>query len=477
MPRLTTAECDGDDRLVAAEEPLARLQRECGGDVPGVLAIPALLQLVRKSRHFGLKLAQPLTIRTSAEYASCWAEIRPQEDKSCQITLSNWRMRSAQGQINDADVPSSEMSSRSQVETAATGHIGLTARLDPQQRILAVESFEPDLSSFTCEMETAIGQSWTGLLARDAFSGDDLPDWRKLDGRMLTIPGSERNWTVRMVPLGQAEPGAKGFELSLFTEDEYRETSASTEVKSGTGAFDGAIRKEIVPVLKQPISRIIANAETIRAQLAGPLSDEYSNYAADIASAGEHLLALISDLADLEVVEADNFTTAPDHIDLLDVARRATGILGVRARERGIGFVLPPDDVEIPAVAEFRRVLQILLNLLGNAVRYSPSHSVVTVDAGCNGANVWMTIRDEGKGIAPEQRDKMFAKFERLGRSGDGGTGLGLYISRRLARQMGGDLVLQDIAGKGASFLLTLPARQGAKQEKSRRSPKTPTAL
>ncbi len=88
--------------------------------------------------------------------------------------------------------------------------------------------------------------------------------------------------------------------------------------------------------MRQPIARIIANAETIRTRLAGPLAEQYSDYAADIAAAGQHLLALLDDLSDLEVVEADDFATAPDKIDLADVARRAAGILGVRARERGI---------------------------------------------------------------------------------------------------------------------------------------------
>src|SRR5690606_32203742 len=137
------------------------------------------------------------------------------------------------------------------------------------------------------------------------------------------------------------------------------------------------VGREIAPVLRQPIARIIANAETIRTQLAGPLAEEYSNYAADISNAGEHLLALIDDLADLEVVEDEQFTTAPDRIDLADLARRAAGILVVPARDRGIGIDAPRDGESVRAIREFRRVLQVLLNLVGNAIRYSPEGSVV----------------------------------------------------------------------------------------------------
>jgi len=138
--------------------------------------------------------------------------------------------------------------------------------------------------------------------------------------------------------------------------------------------------------LRQPVSRIIANVETIRTQLAGPLAEEYSNYAADIASAGEHLLALIDDLITLEMVEDEKFNPAPDQIDLADVARRAAVILGVRARESGITVDAPKPGESAPAIGEFRRVLQILLNLLGNAIRYSP-----------DGSEIWLRVETDGE--------------------------------------------------------------------------------
>jgi signal transduction histidine kinase len=218
------------------------------------------------------------------------------------------------------------------------------------------------------------------------------------------------------------------------------------------------IGREIAPVLRQPIARIIANAETIRTQLAGPLSDEYSQYAADIATAGEHLLALIDDLADLEVVEANDFSAAPDKIDLADVARRAAGILGVRARERGIEIDAPKEGESVPAIGEFRRVLQILLNLVGNAVRYSPEGSQVWLRAEAESGRARIIVADQGEGLTAEQQARAFDKFERLGRSGDGGSGLGLYISRRLARAMEGELTVESAPGQGARFTLELPA-------------------
>jgi signal transduction histidine kinase len=212
-------------------------------------------------------------------------------------------------------------------------------------------------------------------------------------------------------------------------------------------------------VLRQPVARIIANAETIRSRLAGPLRDEYSDYASTIASAGQHLAAMLDDLADLEVVETPGFTTVRERVDLADAARRAAGILGVKAQNREIALVVTGEPGEAVASAEFRRVLQILINLIGNAVAYSPAGSTVTIAAQTAGAGrVAVTVADEGPGITAEQAARIFEKFERLGRDKDGGSGLGLYISRRLAEAMEGSLSVSGAEGGGALFRLELPA-------------------
>ncbi len=182
----------------------------------------------------------------------------------------------------------------------------------------------------------------------------------------------------------------------------------------------------------------------------------------DIASAGQHLLALIDDLADLEVVEDENFSTAPDQIDLADVARRACGILGVRAAERQIALEAPAEGEALYATAEFRRVLQVLLNLIGNAIRYSPEGSRVWIRLTLEGERAGITVADQGHGLDAGQQAKVFEKFERLGRGDDGGSGLGLYISRRIARAMGGDLTVESAPGQGARFTLSVPARSAS---------------
>lgn len=103
-------------------------------------------------------------------------------------------------------------------------------------------------------------------------------------------------------------------------------------------------------------------------------------------------------------------------------------------------------------------MLQILVNLIGNAVRYSPPGAMVRVRVESGGDKAIITVADEGKGIAPEDQERIFGKFERVDPGEPGGTGLGLYIARRLARAMAGDITVDSAAGQGARFTLTLPA-------------------
>jgi len=145
-------------------------------------------------------------------------------------------------------------------------------------------------------------------------------------------------------------------------------------------------------------------------------------------------------------------------VDLSELARQAAGILNVRAQEKAIVIEAPHLSETLPAVAEYRRVLQVLLNLIGNAIRYSPEGSHIWIRLESAGDRARITVADQGPGLSSEQQGKIFEKFERLGRSGDGGSGLGLYISRSLARAMGGDLLVDSAPGQGARFILDVPA-------------------
>lgn len=452
---LARATVDAADRLVSADEPLASLQLRCGGELPGTVAIPALLEQVRKARAYGLKLARVLRATDGQDQITSWVEVEPQADGQCLIALRSWQA---------VPLPPEDMAVTVERRAAIDRAVAeFTARLDAGQGVLAAESCAADLADLAERMRAGPGRPWTDFVTIEGNAHRQPLHWRLLDGAVITVPGSVRTWRASLFP--QASPGTDpaGFELCLTAETPLAEISAPASAVLPANVMPqngpGLVGRDIAPVLRQPIARIIANAETIRTRLAGPLADEYSQYAADIAAAGQHLLSLVEDLADLEVVESDDFNTAPDRIDLADVARRAAGILGVRAQERGIVIDAPKQGEHLPAIAEFRRVLQVLLNLVGNAIRYAPDNSQVWIRLEDAGTRARLVVADQGPGLSQDQQAKVFEKFERLGRSGeDGGSGLGLYISRRLARAMGGDLTVESAPGQGARFILDVPA-------------------
>lgn len=431
--------------------------------MPGVLAVPALLALVRQVRATGIAQSRPVVAMDGDCAIAFQARATPDgADGGIALVLHDWRRAPAP----DAGLPPADAGAL--WHHLAEGHV----LLDAQQRVIAADCLAPDLADLASDLAAATGRHWTACAALSLGLGEEgrasrvdaaRLHWRLLDDMVVGVAGSPRRWRVRLLPrVGQ------GFDLLLLPETLLALPAdpalhpAPPPHAAGEGAalppWTGFLGRDLAPALRQPISRIIANAETIRSRLAGPLADAYGNYAADIAEAGRHLLGLVEDLADLDAVEAPGFAPAPDHIDLADCARRAAGILSVRARERGIVLALPDADCHAPAIGEFRRVLQVLLNLLSNAIRYTPANTTVTLACGMEGATAWIAVEDRGEGLTAQQAARVFEKFERLGRSGDGGSGLGLYISRRLARAMAGDLTVSSTPGAGARFVLTLPA-------------------
>ncbi|RJY08559.1 sensor histidine kinase [Aurantiacibacter aquimixticola] len=440
------ARTDAQDRLIEAEEPLAAFHQRAGGEIPGPIVTPALLDLVRRARASGKRMSRAIRAQDTLEQISAWAEVVPGKVGTV-INISAWDA------LDNSDVADAGRDGR----VALVRHLaGLTARLDNDQSLITVDWVAPDLDALGEAMMAGAGKPWTDFARPEGDAQRQPLHWRLLDGAKIQVEGSDRDWVAQLLPL---PAGRTGFELYLVPDrplaHQRNEPGMRRERLAGIG-------REIAPVLRKPVSRIIANAETIRTQLAGPLADEYSNYAADIASAGEHLLALIDDLTTLEVVDDQDFAPAPDQIDLADVARRAAGILGVRAKERRITLVSPADGASAPAIGEFRRTLQVLLNLVGNAVRYSPEGATVTIAARTVDGKARITVADEGEGLSEEEQKRAFAKFERLGRQGDGGSGLGLYISRRLAEAMDGSLTVESAKGQGARFTLELPSDPSA---------------
>ncbi|WP_379921292.1 sensor histidine kinase [Erythrobacter sp. R86502] len=453
---------DSLDRLLNADTPLADLQERCGGDVPGTLAIPELLALVQQARSMGLKIGRTFRAFDGDAEISGFARIHPvaqHEGGGCEVLIENWQRSPL------APPTTREFAAKIDAIDRATAEI--SGRLDARQRIQVLNTRAPDAAALQLAAVDVPGKVWTELVELKGIAHHQPLHWRLLDGASCRFAGSPRNWRVRLIPIGSDVQNPVGFEVLLIAEEPLAPTprEPSLDERHNGTSPTRLVGTALTPVLRQPVARIIANAETIRARLAGPLRDEYSDYAGTIASAGQHLAAMLDDLADLEVVETEGFTTAKEAVDLADAAVRAAGILGVRAQNRETALVVQGRQGTAVASAEFRRVLQILINLIGNAVAYSPAASTVTIATiAAAGGKVCVTVADEGPGVTAEQADRIFNKGERLGRGNDGGkdkgSGLGLYISRRLAIAMDGSLTVEGRPEGGALFRLELPQYQ-----------------
>lgn len=456
---------DAHDRLLSADAPLAELHERCGGDLPGTLAIPELLALVQQARAMGLRVARNFSAFDGDAEVSGFACIHPlgeAEGGGCEVLVENWQ----RSQLN----PPSARDFAERIDAIDRATAEVSARLDARQGVQVLSARAPDAEALQAAALAAPGMVWSELVELQDISHRQPLHWRLLDGAICRFAGSQRHWRVRLIPLGADAQNPAGFEMLLIAEEVLAEGAANFAGDEHPPETSAArlVGTALTPVLRQPVARIIANAETMRARLAGPLRDEYSDYAGTIASAGQHLAAMLDDLADLEVVETPGFTTASEPVDLLDASTRAAGILGVRAQHRETVMVVEGERGRAVASAEFRRVLQILINLISNAIAYAPAASTVTVSAFAAGdGRVAVTVADEGPGVTPEQAERIFDKGESLGRendggrgaSKDGGSGLGLYISHRLADAMHGSLTVEAAPGGGALFRLELPAQ------------------
>ena len=441
---------DGTNRLISAEEPLAGLQRSCGGTIPGMIAIPELLALVTKARRYGLRLSRKLQVTNNDRRVTAWVELEPDvggDTDGCIIRVLAWQADAATG---DEDARTHQR--HREIDRVLAE---LTARLDPAQNIISYEANGADLKQLTRDLADGLGRAWTHFVRLDGQLPSRPLHWRLLDGATCRVAGSDRQWRVHLEPLGFGEPGSGGFNLYLTP---LTPLASNDEDHAEPPPPPASLGHDLVPVLRVPIARIIDNALTISRKLAGPLPQEYSSYAADIAVAGQHLLTLIDDLADLETVEAQDFLPAAERIDLGDIARRAAQVLGSEARARRFTVVAPAEGEHQFVIGDDRRTLQIVLNLLGNALKYAPEESQVWLRLDWQNGFGTLTVMDQGHGLSADQQQRMFDKFDRLGRADGDGSGLGLYIARRIAEAMRGKLTVDSAPGQGARFTLSLPA-------------------
>jgi GAF domain-containing protein len=211
--------------------------------------------------------------------------------------------------------------------------------------------------------------------------------------------------------------------------------------------------------LRTPLNAIIGFSEVLGERLFGDLNAKQVEYVTDIAESGRHLLDLINDILDLSKIEAGRMELDASDVDLPKTIAQTMSLVRERAERRGVALSSAIDDAIGIVRADARKVKQVLLNLLSNALKFTPEGGRIDVRAAQFDDRVEVSVTDTGIGIAPEDQDAVFEEFRQVGASAARveGTGLGLAISRKFIELHGGRMWLASTPGKGSTFTFSLP--------------------
>jgi signal transduction histidine kinase len=212
--------------------------------------------------------------------------------------------------------------------------------------------------------------------------------------------------------------------------------------------------------LRTPLNAIIGFSEIIKKGMFGPLSARYCSYGGDIHDSGTHLLNLINEILDLSKLEAGHFELHEENVDIAAVIQTSKRLVEPQA-EKGKVQLSEAVETDLPMVlADERRIRQVLINILSNAVKFTPEGGQVLVQSLLGGDGIVIAISDTGIGIAPGQIGKAMEPFgqidSKISRKYEG-TGLGLPLAKRLVELHGGTLAVESALGVGTTVTIVLP--------------------
>jgi signal transduction histidine kinase len=425
--------------LIAADAELATLQMEAGSSIGATLALPQIAAVARLARKLNIPVSRPAVAAASSHDVELWVRAVPEGDE-ISLALEGWMVRSAASPRLAA-----LLGGDSGAETVAEA--GEWAA-DADLKVTAISSALAD--KLGSEVGELIGQPLTRIFRLEEDESGEMPLIAALAARhgFSGQPARARTGdTVTVHSLsGDVIFGADG----SFAGFSGRATApGGAKGQAAAQPSMAAIDEALNEALRSPLDRIIEVAERMADRSEGPLRSDYATYASDISTAARHLLSVIHSMSE-----------EPEHshraIDLAVLADEAVVLLEPSAEARAVRIHVDGEP-PLPANGEERAVIQILVNLIGNAVRHSPTGGTVTLSFARMPDLASVTVTDEGPGIAPADQQRIFERFERAAPD-SGGTGLGLAISRRLARSMGGDIAVDSAPGAGARFTLVLPS-------------------
>lgn len=209
--------------------------------------------------------------------------------------------------------------------------------------------------------------------------------------------------------------------------------------------------------LRTPLNSILGFAQLLETD---DLTDDQQESVHHVLKGGRHLLTLIDEVLDISTVESGRMTVSTEPVKVSEVVPEVLDLLRPAAAERNITMTVEGDQLDgLHVLADRQRLKQILINLVGNGIKYNRHAGFITVAIARNGSSARVTVSDTGAGLSPDKIDRLFTPFDRLGAETTTvqGTGLGLALSKGLVELMGGTLRAVSKEGHGTTFYLDLP--------------------
>jgi signal transduction histidine kinase/CheY-like chemotaxis protein len=245
---------------------------------------------------------------------------------------------------------------------------------------------------------------------------------------------------------------------TLQLETSNRELALATEAAEEANRAKSEFLSSMSHELRTPLNAIIGFGQLLASDTL-PTSDEQKrSYTGHIVKAGKHLLTLINEILDLARIESGKVSLSLEPVALADILSDCQTMVEPLGTPRGIR-VLFPAVCEFSVIADRTRLKQVLLNLLSNAIKYNRENGAVVVECLASGpGRVRLSVQDTGHGLHPEQLDKLFQPFNRLGQEAgvEEGTGIGLVVTKRLVELMGGQIGVESTPGMGSVFWIEL---------------------
>ncbi len=255
-------------------------------------------------------------------------------------------------------------------------------------------------------------------------------------------------------------------ELERLTREAEAARAEAENANRAKSEFLAAMSHE----LRTPLNAIAGYAELMQEGIPGAITDKQRDYLSRIRQNQRILLSLINDVLNFAKLEAGRLEIKREPVPVVELVASLEPLVAPQLEAKGLVYERRASDNTLFALGDYERIRQILTNLLSNAIKFTPPGGRITVGTASRDTAVHVWVRDTGKGIAADRLDAVFEPFVQVDRTpspngpADQGIGLGLAISRELARAMGGDIAVESAVDRGSTFTVVLPAASRREQ-------------